>query len=222
MLRYKSVFIGKQRELLGKLNLAPLEFSSYIPHTSSSLNYSTLNSILNDVVLNQRKEIIEFGTGISTLYVAKLARVNNIKLRIVSIDNSEAWLTVIQDILSKEQLAEFVECIHSPLVQSDLSLEGNTWFDVEPITAAIQSRLFDQVIVDGPMAHTRQKALSRYPALPFIKQYLAEKHAIILDDTNRKGEQKIIHLWEQQFGYDFRKLNRTARIAFAGKKFNII
>src|SRR5690606_36365313 len=49
----------------------------YLPFSGSSLRPFCLNHILNDIVINNRKHIIEFGSGISTILIGRLIKKNN-------------------------------------------------------------------------------------------------------------------------------------------------
>lgn len=218
----KKILLGKQEELKGKLNLSSFHFRSYLPHTNSSLNYSTLSYLLNDILINDRSSIIEFGSGISTIYMAKLAEINKKKIEIVSVDHDENWIRILKTLLTEEDLSQNVTFINSGMKVDKHSLNNTEWFDGELISKNIKGKAFDLVIVDGPIAYTKSKRLSRFPALPFINNYLSEKHAILLDDTNRKGESQIIKMWENQFGYRFKKLSETAKIASKGDYYNIV
>src|SRR5690554_4806588 len=46
--------------------------SNFIPFTTWTISPSVILHILNDIVINNRSNIIEFGSGASTLYIAKL------------------------------------------------------------------------------------------------------------------------------------------------------
>ena len=127
----------------------------------------------------------------------------------------------MKDILQKEDVVEYVNFIHSPLIKSNLAINNNVWYDTDIIKKQIKDKLFDVVIIDGPMAYTKEKALSRYPALPFIVPYLFPEHLIVLDDTNRKGEKRIIQKWESSHQYTFQKLNSSSHISFKGSHLNI-
>ena len=225
--RIKSKFLNKhsvisqQQDIIGKLNMSAIKFNSFLPHTGSSLRYSSINYLLNDVIINKRRNIIEFGGGISTIYLSKLAIVNGLKMNIITVENNKNWINVIKDFLDKEELSSTVKIIHSPLINSKKTLNNNLWYNENTIKTHIKGTMFDLVIIDGPMAYTKHEELSRYPALPFIKQYLNKKHAIFLDDTNRKGEQTIIKIWEKELGNKFVKLNTTSHISLSGDSMNI-
>lgn len=220
-IKSKIYFFNKQEEVLGKLNLSFFQFNTYLPYSKSSLNYSSISYLLNDITINNRKNVIEFGGGISTVYLAKLAKSKKNELKIITIDHDKGWISILKEILEKEGVSDYVTLIHSPLVESEKSFENNKWYDEKIIIESIKGIEFDLVIVDGPLAFTRDIELSRYPALPFINNYLSERNAVFLDDTNRKGERKIIKEWEKKFKRFFNELNTSSMISIKGEHFNI-
>ena len=219
--KIKIKLLSKQDDVLAKLNLSVFKFTTYLPYSKSSLNYSSLSSLLNDVVINNRTSIIEFGGGISTVYLAKLASITESNIKITTVDHDEVWIGLLKKILEKEGVSEYVNLIHSPLVESKKSLAKNKWYNEEIVKKNIEGLKFDQVIVDGPLAYQKAIQLSRYPALLFINEFLNENNAVFLDDTDRKGEKEIIKLWEKGFKRTFNKLNATSMISFSGSHFNI-
>jgi predicted O-methyltransferase YrrM len=50
-----------------------------------------LKIILNDIVIHQRKNIVELGAGISTAYIAALLRKNKIDANFTTIEENEQW-----------------------------------------------------------------------------------------------------------------------------------
>ena len=220
-IKHKLSFLNNQEDIIGKLNLSVFKFKTYLPYSKSSLSYSSVSYLLNDVIINDRNNIIEFGGGISTIYLAKLAKTSKNNIRITTIDHDEGWIAILTEILKKEELLEYVTILHCPLTKSNLAKENNTWYCEDTIKNAIEGLKFDLVIVDGPLAYTKNLALSRFPALLFIKNYLMERNAIFLDDTHRNGEKKVIQLWEQQFKRVFLPLNTVSMIRFKGDYYNI-
>lgn len=217
----KFLLLKNQEDILGKLSLASLQFKTYLPHSKSSLSFSSIKYVLNDVVINNRKKVIEFGGGISTLYLAKLAQTSKSNLTITTIDHDKDWIEMLEKILIKEDLLSFVNLIHAPLNDCKISLNNNEWYDTATITKNISDLKFDMVLVDGPLAYKKGFQTSRYPALPFIFKYLNDNNSVFLDDTNRKGEKKIITLWESKFDRNFISLNTESMISFKGNYFNI-
>jgi 16S rRNA G966 N2-methylase RsmD len=220
-IKHKLSFLNNQENIIGKLNLSVFKFKTYLPYSKSSLSYSSVSYLLNDVVINNRNKIIEFGGGISTIYLAKLAKTSKNSLKITTIDHDEKWIDILTNILKEEDLLEYVNIIHCPLEKSNLSKESTKWYCESNIKKAIKGLKFDLVIIDGPLAYTKELEMSRYPALIFINDYLNERNSVFLDDTHRKGEKKIIPLWEKQFNRIFLPLNTVSMISFKGDFFNI-
>lgn len=189
--------IEKHLQDLKALALLPL-FDGYIPWTEASIRPSAISAILNEILFNDRKAILECGSGISTMYIAKaMSRVNG---TIYSIDHSEEWLQIVDNRLKREGIPrENYLLIHAPLTNCRIALDGNKWYDIERLDE-IKSREFDMLIVDGPGAAAKEDSFARYPAFPFFKNNLKENFAIILDDISRNGEKIIAEKWSKDSG----------------------
>jgi hypothetical protein len=87
-------------------------------------------------------------------------------------------------------------------------MDGSDWYSPDIIKNILGETKIDLLFVDGPLAYKKSNAHSRYPAIPILKDYLAEDFTIILDDINRKGEQTIIRKWSQELGRPY-TLRRT-------------
>jgi predicted O-methyltransferase YrrM len=90
-------------------------------------------------------------------------------------------------------LSDTVQLITTPLVSQENNLP---WYDVAQVQQAMGNRSFDMVIVDGPSA--KYGATVREPALPLLKQQLADNSIVFLDDTRREGEAAILLTWKKQ------------------------
>ena len=197
----------------------------YIPWTSSSLRPSAVVKILNDIVINKRRKIIEFGSGISTLYIAYILKNNG--GHIYTVDHDINWIKIVKKLLEENDILEnIVTFVHSPLKKSSLSLNNLNWYNKEILDASLPvNDKFDLVIIDGPPAYTKKIWLSRYPAIPFLmkRNKIAKNSTIILDDINRKGEQNIVRKWENEYGFKFINLYKDCGIAIAqnGDSYNI-
>ena len=210
-------------------NLAAFQINSllaeciYLPFSKASLNFSSLAVVLNDIIVNNRKTIVEFGCGISTIVIAKLIKRNSLKgVKIISIENDVKWLNVIQNLIETENLKESVHLVHAKLEKSEFSLDNNLWYDNDPILSILNSfgKKVDCVLIDGPAAWYKDVYRSRYPAFPFIHKYLDRDCAIFLDDTNRDGEKEIIEMWDIG-GFIREDFNNSFTGFFRGDYFNI-
>ena len=200
-----------------------LKFPEYFPTTSSSLRFHTLATILNDIIINKRESIIEFGAGISTLAIANLFKKNSLNYSLVSVEDDLNWFNYMKSCISKNNLQEHVNLIYAPLEKTNLALENNSWYSVKSLSEKINKDLkFSLAIVDGPGAWKPEIRLSRYPAVPYLLNFLADNFSIYLDDINRKGEKKILSIWQKKYSMKFEKINDTTAVFIKGKKLNTI
>jgi len=182
------------------LKLFP-EFS-YLPFTPFSLNPYTIIHILNDILLNDRKQIVEFGSGISSIIIARFIQVNNLETKILSIDNNLEWKKFISKELDKYNCKDKIKLIVGELKEHHqkefTEYDNKYWYDLKTVKEAINSLdvVIDLVVVDGPS--TGLSKYSRYPAIPMIKNKLSKNVSIFLDDIRRKGEKEILVKWNKE------------------------
>lgn len=191
----------------------------FLPFTGSSFRPFCLAHIINDITINGRKNIIEFGSGVSTVLIGRLIKKNNLKATILSIDHDENWLKVLTALISNEGLDSIVTLVHAPLAANALALDNNFWYDLEVLSKMTKNGFYDMMIVDGPPAWEISKAKSRYPALSFIIKNLSPNFSIYLDDANREGELFILKTWEKEARIKFKITGGTLAFSYSGLSF---
>lgn len=170
----------------------------FLPLTSWSISPREVLHICNDIFINKRKNIVEFGSGFSTICVAQLLKINNIKASFVSVENDEVWANDLRNLLERLKLQDFVTIKTAPI--SDITEEfakdsQQKWYDVDVLNEAFDSiDAVDLVIVDGPFGGTTKYA--RFSAVPYLKSKLSENYAIFLDDSGRVEEKEIANDWK--------------------------
>ncbi len=200
-----------------------VKLPGFFPVTDSSLGFHTLLTILNDIILNKRQNIIEFGSGISTLVIAKLIKEENLDFRFFSVEDNPDWISFMKSNISKNGLEEYVRLIYAPLEKTNLAVENNSWYSVKALEEKITSAVkIDLALIDGPGAWHPEIKLSRYTAVPFLINKLADNFSVYLDDSNRKGEQKIIKMWKKKYNLDFNRINSKSSVCIKGNKLNTI
>ena len=167
----------------------------YLPWTISAMRPSAICALLNEILINRRKTIVEFGAGISTLYVGRTMQ--EIGGRLISFEHDRAWYELIKEMIAKNKVLHSVEVIHAPLDTCPCSLDGCKWYNVDVVKAALSGILLDGIIVDGPPASDPNCQLARYPAVPVLLERLADSFFIFLDDIERPGETHIFKQWEE-------------------------
>jgi hypothetical protein len=193
----------------------------YFALTSSSLRPHSLMNWINDIIINKRTSVVEFGSGISTLVLSNLIAHENLDINFVSIDESREWIKVLDSYLSIEQKSK-VKFIHAPLTECNFSLKNSKWYDSSILEKAIGHIRFDSVLIDGPIAFRKDIMLSRYPAFEFMQKRFQKEYIIFLDDTNRDGEKEIMKICQRRFGYKFLTINDSFCYAQTSNNYNFI
>jgi hypothetical protein len=199
-----------RREAIAMQYLAPLN-TSYVPWSRASLMPSAIATILNDIIINQRKTVLEFGGGISTIYIARLLAKQKRLIHFISVEHDVEWLKTLQDILQDEGILDYVHFVCAPLTDEKYSLRNDlcatAWYDKVPILDALYSEKVDLLVVDGPNP-TPGNLYSRYPALPVLINHMSSSYMVLLDDSGRRGEREIIVCWESLSGVSFKKIGK--------------
>jgi hypothetical protein len=190
--RLESIFFAestrRQYDTLALASLAPL-VEEYVPWTASAMRPGGIRLCINEILIHDRRNVIELGGGISTILLARILAAGGGKL--VSVDHDLKWQQITQNKCGKA--ANVVSFVHAPL--KPIQCEGAIyhWYDVEAIRSNLPQQKADMLIVDGPVSSPGH--LSRYPALPMMRDLLADDAVVVLDDIGRKDEKRIIEKW---------------------------
>lgn len=190
---------GKAADSLALCHLNDIDIGiDFMPWTRAAMRPSTVLHILNEIFINDRRSIIEFGSGISTLYLAWAAKKTN--ARVLSIEENEDWSSKIAEILNRNALDTYCD-IHS-VPCHDVTMNGysSRWYDVDLVKEIVGQTTFDLVIVDGPTAFRKGQENARRPAIDVLRANLSENYVIFLDDAMRGGEKRILAAWETSLG----------------------
>jgi hypothetical protein len=213
--------IRDRRDAVAIQVLAPLS-TTYLPWTVSAMRPAGLVAVLNEIVVNQRRSIVELGGGVSTHYIGRVLRQRGGHLWTVEHDGQ--WADQLERQLAEEGLGDLVTVVRAPLTGASSPWDDDAvWYDRDLLAAAFAGTSVDLLIVDGPPAWQAGKGHARYPAAGFFAPVLAADYAIILDDINRGGEQDIMDAWERELSITFerRLLNGVIGIGRPGPAFTI-
>ena len=188
----------------------------YLPWGAGTMRVAGLVAVCNDVVLSDRRCLVELGSGTSTVLLARLLRERwpGGDHRQVAVEHDAAWARWVRDQLGREGLADRTTVLHVPLAAHP---HGLPWYDEGPLhaglDAALRGRPVDLLLVDGPPADTADKVLARYPALPALHGRLAPGATVVLDDVERPGEQEVLLRWEREHDVRFERRAANAGVA---------
>ena len=177
----------RQGEYFAQL-LSLMKFTSPLPPTRSWAASPDLLLTLMDLVRKNRpKLIVELGSGISTLVMAKASQG---RTKIISIDHSEEFAQKTRDML-KEHGVKNVEIRVAPLTSH---VSGTDWYDLNLLK---NLKNIDLLVIDGPPGSKNPKA--RQPALKEFESRLSTKAVIVIDDVNRDGERELAEMFSKAF-----------------------
>lgn len=162
---------------------AALEFGS-----SWSLGESAYQAILEDLLSIDARNVVEFGSGTSTLRLSRdLPEAN-----ILSIEGDRSFLDQTLNDLELHGGPASVELVHRPL---RWQRHGLSWFrSYEP---GVFPDHVDAVLIDGPPIATRRgREACLYQV--FGKSHVGTR--FYLDDYRREAERQIVLNWLRAYG----------------------
>lgn len=191
----------------------------YLPWGAGAMRPAGLVTVCNDLVVHGRRRVVELGSGISTVLLARLIHQRPDDVRLVAVEHDAAWVTWVREQLRREGIDERVEVLHAPLGPHPRAADGLSWYDevviAEGLRAALHDEPIDLLLVDGPPAYHVGYEHARYPALPVLHEQLAPGATVVLDDVERPGEQEILRRWEAETGLVFDLQAERAGVAVA-------
>jgi Methyltransferase domain len=207
--------------MVGLAALAPL-MATYVPWTAWSMRPGALVSLLNEIGVKRRRQVVELGSGTSTLFIARaLAPLGG---RLVSIEHDEEWAAYLDTQLNNEGLSDVAKIAQVPLAAyseahtavppedasaAPLWRQPEIWYETEALLAVCPAGI-DMLVVDGPPAGKQEDVLVREPAVRALSTHLAPAFTLALDDADRLAEREIVARWEQQLDIQMSLVERIA------------
>lgn len=152
--------------------------------------------LINKIVINKPVNIVELGSGTSTLIIIKTLEKLGYDYTLTSFDSDESFLESTKNLLITEDVfnEERVKLIYSKI--SEIELNGNLykWYDSKDFEFSFNK--IDLLFVDGPVGGLCKN--SRYPALNIMKKYFKNGSVVILHDAKRLDEIEIVEMWKEE------------------------
>lgn len=140
--------------------------------------------------------VLECGSGATTLVIATLAPLGARQVQVLEHDLH--WHGYLSRCLELFALPG-VELVHAPLK----SFGEFSWYGTASnfrFAAPI-----GLVVCDGPP--TKTTAGGRYGLLPLVQQHLHSQCTVLLDDTHRRSERRVLTLWQALARFRRRRLH---------------
>lgn len=185
------------------------DLQDYIAKTKSAgCSYADYWALYCYIRENRPIEILECGTGISTIVIARALIENESesgqKGRVTSMEESEHWHGIATGLLPS-QFHGVVEIVHSPKVEGHYSLFHGVHYE------AVPERPYDFVFVDGPS--TRTPAGDIVCNLDFLHIVQKSKKPVSALVQSRLIN---VYVYQKIFGLDKVQFDRVNRIAVVG------
>jgi hypothetical protein len=165
-----------------------------LPPLSGWATTPELAVILMDVIDRHGcRSIVELGSGVSTLIVGYVLEKRGAG-QVVSLDHDPVFMEKTRREIAAHGLESYCTVHHAPLVPQRCGNETVVWYDIQHVEFP---QAIDLLIVDGPPVKTQRHA--RYPALPVLAPFFADRVTIVLDDAARRSETEILRRWRTEF-----------------------
>ena len=204
--------IGKTQALLRAEAKALFALSSiaprgYVPWPRPSLSPVTLATTLNEIVVNSRRSVVELGSGLSTIFLARVLK--DYGGTLWSVDQDPNWSRIVQDLAEREDVGHCLQMVVAPLALSSTSDFPGPWYDTSVLSKRCPPKGIDLLIVDGPGSDLEVPRI-RYPARGFFSPRMSRACSVVIDDANRADERIDIQEWELEFGCPARIVGEAA------------
>lgn len=191
---------GRSSAAYSMAALQSLIGDTYLPWNHYSVTPDLARQVCNEIVINRRYSIVEFGSGLLTVILAALARNLDLSLMIASVEQDETWLATVRQLVGDPGPAS-IDFIHAPMVE----YEGDSpyrspfdWYDPTALDRGVGESI-QLAVVDGPAGVEAE----RWPALSWLRPRLAPDCAVVLDDVHLAGIRQIGRDWEKRFDGEF-------------------
>lgn len=183
----------KQLEILSSL-YTHLDIQKPLPETGGWAAHPDLLRKISEIILLKKPDfVVEASSGISSIIIGYCFKKIG-KGKAISLEHDILYVEKSRDLIKKHGLEEFVEIVHSPLIEHTINNKKWFWYDIASLNDVPP---IDMIVVDGPPYYIQE--LSRYPVVPLLHDKMSDNSVLVLDDGNRAEEKEITRLWEEEF-----------------------
>ena len=162
------------------------------PMRGWAVSPDALTILVQEFLDTRPRLVVECGSGVSTLWLALVAKKIGLDTRIVALEHDPLFAAKTNRLLEQHGVGDMASARIAPLVEVTAGESTQLWYEPSALTDLDDIGL---VFVDGPPAATGP--LARYPALPLLWDKLSPGASIVLDDTIRQDELDIIAQWTE-------------------------
>ncbi len=177
--------------------------------TSTGAEFGDYYELYTFVKEHKPKEILECGTGVTTIVMAQALleneRETGVKGRITSMEDKEQWFKVANDLLP-EKYSKYIEIVLSPLVEDGWSIYRGIRYKELP------ERQYEFVFVDGPDFESLKDGMLTFDfdLIRVVEKSNTPVYAIVDDRLSSS------YVYQKVFGVDKVRYSPKHRLSFIG------
>lgn len=145
-------------------------------------------------------QVVEFGSGVSTLVFAAVACSARLPTTIVSFEEQPGFAARTRRLLERHGLATRATVIDAPVAET--VIDGWRGFAYGPdalaLERALAGRAADFLFIDGPASWLRRRRDCRFGTLLLARRFAARRTLFVADDSFRRRELAILKRWNRQ------------------------
>ena len=166
----------------------------YPPFGGWSISGDLASRLVELILTDHRRSIVEEGSGLSTLLIAQALELHGDVGHCIALEHDKGWLDKSNSLLAQHGMSHRALVVHAPLVETDLHGEKFQWYDLS--NAELPDQV-DLMFIDGPPEGTGP--LARYPALPLLIDRLMPSGVVLMDDAYRPDERSAVERWKTEY-----------------------
>lgn len=155
-----------------------------------ALGADALAFAIERIAIQDLRTVVELGPGVSSVLIDYAASRRGRPLEMVGLEHDDRYCDIVRDRLGYHGATGY-RLLHAPLVEQDVLGQRTPWY--APSVVAQLPEHIDLLIVDGP-PNTRGRG-SRAPAWPLLRDRLSPGALLIVDDTDRLDERRMVASW---------------------------
>jgi hypothetical protein len=159
----------------------------------------TAHALAQLLVAARPAQLMEFGSGVSTVMFAAVAAAAGLPTRIVSFEEQPAFAARTRRLLDRYGHGERAQVIDAPV--QEVVVDGWRGFaycpDTDIVTEAVAGRAVDFLFIDGPASWLLRRRDCRYGTLLLARRFAAPRTLFVADDAFRRRELTILKRWNR-------------------------
>lgn len=159
---------------------------------------------LADLILQEKpKNILELGSGLSTVLMAYALEANG-EGKVLALEDDNLYVDRTREWIEFHGLSKIAKVEHAPIRNITITYDHHIypWYSVD---GHLKGAEFDFVLVDGPASNLG--TMARWPAYFVLRPHLAHNAIIVCDDMTRQHEDMMVRHWREQEEFEYTDLH---------------